>query len=216
MKHFPAVEELRVVGCVVTEMSDLQKLATSFPRLDKLKMGEVLILEDSESDLVPLHRATLSSLRVPSRFVDNRKSATHFLDWMMEESLHMNIDTLEMPIFYPHEALSVDNFLRERGTALKNLCLHMEPQTPETGTFVCIELSTTSECGSFRLTASDTPLASPVYGPAKPKLLRLEIAFRRRTRRYSTSELPAHHPLPGPLAYPSTDPFPHSCRRRCP
>ena len=128
MKHFPAVEELRVVGCVVTEMSDLQKLATSFPRLDKLKMGEVLILEDSESDLVPLHRATLSSLRVPSRFVDNRKSATHFLDWMMEESLHMNIDTLEMPIFYPHEALSVDNFLRERGAALKNLCLHMEPR----------------------------------------------------------------------------------------
>ncbi|KAH9948534.1 hypothetical protein B0H21DRAFT_227544 [Amylocystis lapponica] len=129
VQHFLAVEELRVVGCIVSDATSLQKMATSFPRLKKLKMGELLILSGPD-DVEPPTLPEISDLRFPSAFVDPQRPATRFLGWMIEKSLHTHIATLEIPIHRPREALVVQTLLEARGPGLKHLYFGLEPDGP--------------------------------------------------------------------------------------
>ncbi|KAI0930250.1 hypothetical protein AcW1_008986 [Taiwanofungus camphoratus] len=136
------VKELRLVRCIVPTLTELAKLICAFPHLKKLKIGDLFVVEafgeeDNEEENVDISpialkvpsmlRPTIEALRFPSCFLWHDAPSMGLMKWLLSESLHTHIDTLEVTVSRHRDAALLRDFSQELGPGLKHLYFSLRP-----------------------------------------------------------------------------------------
>lgn len=186
------VKELRLVRCIVPTLTELAKLICAFPHLKKLKIGDLFVVEafgeeDNEEENVDISpialkvpsmlRPTIEALRFPSCFLWHDAPSMGLMKWLLSESLHTHIDTLEVTVSRHRDAALLRGFSQELGPGLKHLYFSLRPDNWREGTFV---VTVNVGCKLICLLRSlrNTHDLSPLHRSPHVGILVVELAHR--------------------------------------
>ncbi|EMD37852.1 hypothetical protein CERSUDRAFT_114496 [Gelatoporia subvermispora B] len=128
--QLPLLQEIRVIRCTLPGIARMAELVCFFPHLKKFKVGDVFVMPPEPGHTFPevISRPSLEVIRFPSRLFLVDDSISNFLDWLVKESLHTHIRTLDIVLFRHKEAEIVRNLLRGVGPSLQDLSFSLDPE----------------------------------------------------------------------------------------
>ncbi|KAI0081327.1 hypothetical protein K474DRAFT_1422280 [Panus rudis PR-1116 ss-1] len=133
---FPALQELRLSGCIYEPAQSLCALYLAFPRLQKLKVGSMF---ENDREVIPLNLSrVVPSPDSPQLTTLCLKSGFHglygrwnLIDWIIDKGLYKNLQRVEISDVMDVEVSYVQRLIDAAGPSLQRLYLGITPYLRE-------------------------------------------------------------------------------------